>query len=215
MRVEGGLEGFAGEARARLERAQRELADQRQAEDATFASAEETFRAAISERVDRYLKSVQPRVGLLRRTLGGGRAILHVERVTADDSVLLLRLFTGAIPSRYGFLSDDSTDDALKPPTLLYPDDAGDGGDARPDVPALQARLSSEVGVHPVKGFIPVWVPSPEPRLFRLLSRGVVLEVEVADGRDFRNVLTAEEAERFAGHLVRLKLEGKLRLELS
>jgi hypothetical protein len=48
-----------------------------------------------------------------------------------------------------------------------------------------------------------------------MLQRGPVMEVELADGAAFRNILSREEAERFAGHLLRLKLEGKLELEIE
>ena len=41
------------------------------------------------------------------------------------------------------------------------------------------------------------------------------MEVEVAEGPGFRSILTREESERFAGHLLRLKLEGKLELEVE
>ncbi len=209
-------DAFLGQARARLDAARAELAAQEAQARAAFAAAEEACRSELAARVDRYLARARPRLKLLRRPAGAGRTILHAERVSPDEAVLLLRLFTGAIPSRYGFLADDSTDDALLPPTLLYADDEAARGQLRPDAGLLRARLEAAAPVQPVKGFLPVWVPVSDgaPALYRLLSRGVVLEVELADGAGFRNVLTREEAERFAGHLVRLKLEGKLELEL-
>jgi hypothetical protein len=51
--------------------------------------------------------------------------------------------------------------------------------------------------------------------LHRLRQRGAVIEVEVADGDAFRNVLTATEAERLAGALLRLKIDGRIQLELK
>ncbi len=60
-------------------------------------------------------------------------------------------------------------------------------------------------------------MPRPEAgeHFFRMLQRGPVMEVEVAEGEAFRNILSREEAERFAGHLLRLKLEEKIELELE
>jgi hypothetical protein len=41
------------------------------------------------------------------------------------------------------------------------------------------------------------------------------MEAELLDGDDFRSVLAREEAERLAGHLLRIKLGGGLDLELG
>jgi hypothetical protein len=131
--------------------------------------------------------------------------------------VLLLRLLTGALPTRYGFLRDDSTEDARLAPAALYPEE-GVGEDAlRPDAPALEARLRAGGAFLPVRGFLPLWVAGPdgEERLHRLLQRGPVLEMEVADGAGFRSLLTREEAERCTGRLLRLQLEGRLHLEVE
>ena len=69
----------------------------------------------------------------------------------------------------------------------------------------------------PLKGFLPVFVPRPGggEDFFRLLQRGAVLEVELAEGEGFRGMLTREESERFAGHLLRLNLHGRLVLEVE
>ncbi|MCU0702330.1 MAG: hypothetical protein MUC96_38025 [Myxococcaceae bacterium] len=48
----------------------------------------------------------------------------------------------------------------------------------------------------------------------RWLSRGAVLEAEVADGDGFRNLLSREEAEQLTGALLSLKLAGAIELEL-
>src|SRR5439155_9617369 len=129
-------------------------------------------------------------------------------RVKADESVMLLFLFNGKIASRHGFLFDDSTDDAQKAPQPLYAEE----GNAEERPADLPARLKSFGEVLPVKGFIPVPMGS---ELFRLLSRGPVMEVELASGAAFRNVLAKDEAERFAGYLLKLKLEGKIELEVE
>ncbi|NVJ03009.1 hypothetical protein HV824_33535, partial [Myxococcus sp. AM009] len=79
------------------------------------------------------------------------------------------------------------------------------------------ARVRGAGEVAPLKGFLPLFVPRPSggEDFFRLLQRGVVLEVEVSDGTAFRNVLSREESERFAGHLLRLKLEGRIGLDIE
>ena len=91
-------------------------------------------------------------------------------------------------------------------------------GEVRPDAPALEARVRAPGEVLPVKGFLPVFVPRPGGR------RGLLppAAARAGDGggggrgrRRFRSILSREEAERFAGHLLRLKLEGRLELEVE
>jgi hypothetical protein len=140
-----------------------------------------------------------------------------VERVGGDAPVLLLHLFTGRIPSRHGFLFDDSTEDVRLPPAPLYAEEGVASGEVRPGATALAERVRAPGEVLPVKGFLPVFVRRPEggEDFFRLLQRGPVMEVEVAEGEGFRGILTREESERFAGHLLRLKLAGRLELEVE
>jgi hypothetical protein len=167
--------------------------------------------------VRRYLEAAPPRLRLLLRRVGATRAILHLERVEGDAPVLLLYRFTGRIPSRYGFLFDDSTEGVGLPLAPLYPEEGVASSEVRPDAAGLAARVRAPGEVLPVKGLLPLFVPRPEggEDFFRFLQRGPVMEVEVAEGEGFRNVLTREESERFAGHLLRLKLEGKLELEVE
>jgi hypothetical protein len=154
---------------------------------------------------------------LLLRKVGATRAVLHVERVSGDTPLLLLYLFTGRIPSRHGFLFDDSTDDVSLPPAPLYAEEGVAPHEVRPEALALEARLRSPGEVLPVKGFLPVFVPRPGggEDFFRLLQRGPVMEVEVAEGGAFRAILSREESERFAGHLLRLNLQGQIVLEVE
>jgi hypothetical protein len=136
--------------------------------------------------------------------------------VSTDDAVLLLYVLTGRIPSRYDFLFDDSTDDVTLPPPPLYPDEGVGFAETRPGAQALAQRLRDMGPVLPVKGYLPVWVPRGSgEELFLLRERGPVMEAELLDGDGFRSVLEREEAERLAGHLLRLKLEGRIELELG
>jgi hypothetical protein len=212
-----GAESFLRGAEARLSQAREELAQKEADSEASYQKAFEEIRATIADRVRRYLEASRPRLQLLLRKVGTTRSILHVARVGSDEAVLLCFLFTGRIPSRYGFLVDDSTEDVSLQPAPLYPDEGVDPRDIRPDATALEARLGAPGQVLPLKGFVPVFVPRPAggADFFRMLQRGPVLEVEVADGSTFRNILSREESERFAGHLLRLKLEEKIELEIE
>ncbi|WP_317987938.1 hypothetical protein [Hyalangium gracile] len=212
-----GADTFLRGAEARLSQAREELARKEAESESFYQQAFAEIRTTLSDRVRRYLDGSRPRLHLLLRKVGATRSILHVARVGGDEAVLLCFLFSGRIPSRYGFLFDDSTEDVALPPAPLYPDEGVTPRDTRPEPAALEARLGAPGEVIPLKGFLPVFVPRPAggEDFFRMLQRGPVMEVEVADGAQFRNILSREEAERFAGHLLRLKLEGKLELEVE
>jgi hypothetical protein len=143
------------------------------------------------------------------RTLPGDRRILHLRRPSPDDAVLLLFAMTGRCPTRYGFLFDDSTDDVLLAPPALYAEEGV--VHVRPRPAELVAELEPRAAFWPVKGALLVVRPG---LTVRWLSRGAVLEAEVADGDAFRNLLSREEAEQITGVLLSLKLAGALGLEL-
>jgi hypothetical protein len=214
---EASMRDFLRQAEEKLSRAREALAREEAESEARYLAAFGELRSTLRERVRRHLGAAPLRLRLLLRKVGATRAILHVERVGGDTPVLLLHLFTGRIPSRHGFLFDDSTEDVSLPPAPLYPEEGVAPGEVRPEAPALIARVRAPGEVLPVKGFLPVFVPRPEggEDFFRLLQRGPVMEVEVAEGPGFRGILTREESERFAGHLLRLKLEGRLELEVE
>ncbi|WP_308809639.1 hypothetical protein [Archangium lansingense] len=215
--VDAPMRDFLRQAEEKLTRARETLAKDEAESEARYQAAFEEIRSTLRDRVRRYLAGSPPRLRLLLRKVGATRAILHLERVSGDAPVLLLYLFAGRIPSRHGFLFDDSTEDVSLSPAPFYPEEGVVPGEVRPEAPALVARVLAPGEVLPVKGFLPVFVPRPEggEDFFRLLQRGPVMEVEVAEGPGFRGVLTREESERFAGHLLRLKLEGKLELEVE
>jgi hypothetical protein len=210
-------EGFLRQAEEKLTRAREELARREAESEAVFQEAFKEIRATLTERVRRYLSGSRPGLKLLLRKVGATRSILHVARVAGDEALLLCYLFSSRIPSRYGFLFDDSTEDVSLPPAPLYPDEGVAASDVRPSAASLEARLRAPGEVLPIKGFLPLFVPRPEggEHFFRMLQRGPVMEVEVAEGEAFRNILSREEAERFAGHLLRLKLEEKIELEIE
>lgn len=211
------MRDFLRQAEEKLSRACEALVKDEAESETRYQSAFEELRSTVRDRVRRYLAAAPPRLRLLLRKVGATRAILHVERVSGDVPLLLLYLFAGRIPSRHDFLFDDSTEDVALPPAPLYAEEGVAQGEIRPEAPALVARVRAPGEVLPLKGFLPVFVPRPEggEDFFRLLQRGPVMEVEVAEGLGFRAVLTREESERFAGHLLRLKLEGRLELEVE
>lgn len=205
-----GLDEFLTDASKKLEQAKKEL---EAAAEASAAKWEETFakvRGEIKGRVQRQLKLVKPRLRLRVRTLAGDKRILHVDRPGADEAVLLCFLFTGKLPSRYGYLFDDSTDDLRETPPTLYAEEGVLPAHVRPDPHGLQLLLDDKSEVIPLKAMLPLRLPT----LLRLVERGPVMEVEVGDGTAFRNVLAKEEAEKIAGHLLKMKLEGWIELEL-
>ncbi|MCP3101778.1 hypothetical protein LZ198_23145 [Myxococcus sp. K15C18031901] len=208
---------FLREAEGRLASTRAALAEREAASEARYAEAFAEIRGTLRERVQRHLAVHRPRLTLLLRRVGTERSILHVERLSGDTPVLLCFLFSGRIPSRHGFLLDDSTEDVALAPAPLYPDEGVEPSQVRPDAAGLEARVSEAQEVVPLKGMLPLRVPRPGggEDFFRLLQRGAVLEVEVAEGTSFRNVLSREESERFAGHLLRLKLSGRIDLDLE
>lgn len=211
------MRDFLRQAEEKLTGAREALAKDEAESEARYRAAFEELRATIRDRVRRYLAASPPRLRLLLRKVGATRAVLHVERVSGDAPLLLLYLFAGRIPSRYGFLHDDSTEDVALSPAPLYPEEGVVPGEVRPEASVLVERVRGPGEVLPVKGFLPVFVPKSGggEDFFRLLQRGPVMEVEVAEGSGFRGILTREESERFAGHLLRLKLEGRLELEVE
>jgi hypothetical protein len=213
----GGARDFLREAEEKLARTREALDTEEAASEAHFQEAFAELRATLKARVQRYRSTAPPHLRLLLRKVGATRVILHVERVRADEAVLLLDLFVGRLPSRHGFLFDDTTEDVRLPPAPLYAEEGVAAADIRPDAQGLAVRVRAPGEVLPAKGFLPLFVPRPEggEDFFRLLQRGPVMEVEVAEGQAFRNVLSREESERFAGYLLRLKLLGKLELEVE
>lgn len=189
---------------------------ERAAMEASFAQALSDLKAELQARVARCVGKVRPRLRLFVRNLGPGRRILHLDRLDDDAAVILTYLLAGVLPTRHGFLRDDSTEDVSLPPAPLYPEEGIAGEAVRPKAPALAARFETPADFVPIKGFLPLKVPRPGGFAFyRLLMRGPVLEVERVDGEGFSPILAQDEAERLAGHLVRLKLAGKVELEIE
>lgn len=204
---------YLREGSARLAQARAELEASSAASDAAFASALAAAQQEVTGHLARLDQTVRPKLVLMLRALAGDRRILHVERLSADAAVHLAWVLTGKLPSRHGFAFDDSTDDVLAAPSVLYPEEGVLPETARPTPAQLRSLLEGAHPVLPMKGMIPFLLPGGA--LIRLLQRGPVMELELADAEAFRSVLTVEEAERIAGHFVALRLQGRLELELA
>ncbi len=210
------LDAFLGEAEEKLARARDALQAELRDEEGHFARAFAQVQEETLQRVRRTLEKVRPVVRVRLRSISPSRMMLHIDRPGPDDAVLLLYVLSGRIPSRYGYLFDDSTDDVALAPPPLYPDEGIGASETRPTVEAMRELARSDRTVLPVKGGVPLFVANLAggEDFFRLLQRGPVMEVELQDGPQFRSVLSREEGERFAGHLLRLKLQAKIELEV-
>lgn len=207
-----GLALFQSESKKKLDALRASVAATERAETEQFVQRELALMTELRQRVERRAALAQkPVLRVMLRSMPNDQRILHLERLAADDAVSVFFVLTGKLPSRYGFLFDDSTDDVTQSPPWLYADEGVT--DTKPTPAALQAKLESLGEVWPVKGMMPLWLPG-DRRMARWLQRGPVMEAEVADGDTFRNVLTPDEAERMLGALLSLKLAGRLELEL-
>ena len=206
----GALEVFLAEAKGKLAAAQQQLEERARAAEQAFLEELAKVKEALHSRIARQSAAVRPVFKLMIRVLPGERRILHAHRLGPDESVIALFALTGRIPSRYGFLFDDSTDDALAAPPMLYADEGVT--QLRPTAEVLARTLEERRDVWPVKGMLPLTLP--DGSWLRWITRGAVLEAEVQDGEGFRNLLTQQEAERVTGLLLSHKLAGKLELEL-
>lgn len=211
------LGAFVAQAQQSLERA-REALERRTAElEARFTHERAALEETILTRVQRRLTQVRPLFRVLVRPAGADRRILHVERLRPDDAVVALFALTGKIPSRYGFLFDDSTEDVALAPAPLYAEEGLSAAEVRPPAGVLASIVAAPGRVLPVKGLLPLRVRLPDggAGFARLLQRGPVMEAELQEGDGFRGLLTVTEAEQLAAELLRLKLEGRLELELA
>jgi hypothetical protein len=203
-----GLAQASAEAEAKLRAVREDFAHQIARAEQGYALEVERLRSALLERVRRHAAVSRPDFRVAVRVVGE-RRILHAKRLSDDDAVLALFALTGRAPSRYGFLADDSTDDVRAAPPSLYPDEGLT--EVRPPPAALLASLKERTELWPVKGCLPLLHGE---RLVRWVSRGAVLEAELAEGGGWRNLLTRDEAEQLTGLLLALKLAGKIDFEL-
>lgn len=211
-----GLEALVVEAEARVSAGREALEQQLAGELSGCERACAEAEAAVISRVARYAAGVAVPVRLMLRPVGTARAVLHLGRLAPDEAVLLFHLLTGAVPSRHRFLEDEATEDLSLGAPPLYADAGVGPEELRPAPEALAARLVAGGPVLPVRGFIPLRLPAEGggQALFRFLQRGPVLELERLQGGAFTSVLPLEQAEQVAGLLLRLRVEGRVLLDV-
>jgi hypothetical protein len=203
------LAKMADDARASWEASKAALERRAADSEAALDRATAEVVAELIRRVRAQASSVPPPLELMVRVLPGDHRILHARRPSPDGAVLLLHAMSGRVPTRYGFLFDDSTDDALLAPPTLYADEGLANTRLKPS--ELVSALTAMDRLWPLKGML---LQLGSDLTVRWLSRGAVLEAEVMDHDGFRNRLTRDEAERITGALLSMKLEGRLELEL-
>lgn len=210
------VDAFISKTSERLDAARKKLAGAVELSESQWAEVLAEAKSTVTSRVERTVKLAKPSLRLLLRALAQNRRILHLERLSGDAPVLVHSVLAGAVPSRYEFLFDDSTDDVSQAPAALYVEEGVVAFDARARPSRQLELLEAAQGVFPSKGMIPFRVPQPASTLHvRFLQRGPVAEAEIADGESWRSVLTVEEAEVIAGWLIKLQLEGKLSVALA
>jgi hypothetical protein len=204
-------QAFLSEAESKLGGARAHLAERERQHGLAHARAEARLVEVILGRVKR--PGPKPALVLRLRTLSQGRVILHLDRLRGDDPVKLFFLLTGLVPTHENFLDDESTDDLHAGPLHFYRGEGVADERLRPTAPQLKAMLSSMSSVAPVRAALPFL--DPAGRLWRFVPRGPVLELELAEGDGFRNLLTRLEGEEGAGVLLKLRLAGQVDLTLE
>jgi len=218
LTVPDALPRFVAEAEGRLAASRAALAERERVAREQAEAQLDGGRAEVLAALARYRELAPLRLTLMRRPVAGGRAILHLERPPPDAAMVLAWVLTGKVPTRYGYLFDEASDDPLQAPPFLYPEAGIGPGALRPDAAQLRSLLEGPHQELPLRGMIPALVPlpgTPAPALVRWRSRGAVLELEWEEAGGFRQLLTSAEASAAAGSLLRLQLEGTLQLELQ
>jgi hypothetical protein len=211
------LEAVVAEARKKAEAMVRDT-QKTLAEALERAEVEVTRREGeIHALITRVLKVVRPRLRVKVIPVAGGRAIVQAERLGEDEAVLLHAAWNqGRIPSRHGFFSDDTTEDALQAPPRLYAEMGV--AEVRPGADLEEALYDDPARkIVPAKGFIPLRLETnPWPR-FRLVNRGPVGEFECREdlARSYEHVMTRVHAELLAGWIIHLKMSGRLDAEVK
>lgn len=207
---------FIQKAEAELKQGRDELDRRLQQAESEHIEKLAAIKAHLRGQVERFAEKVRPNIVIRRRKLANGSVILHLDRLSPDESVLAMYIFTMKLPTRHGFLLDDSTDDASLPPPQLYPDEGVLASRVRPSPAELRDLIVAGRDFVPVKAMLPLLINAEQGGVdvVRFLMRGAVLEGEILEGDAFRNMLTQDEAERVVGALIRSKLAERIELEV-
>ncbi len=202
-----------GDIEARLNAASEATRVESSQWQAALLAAFETARATLVTRAQRHAVLARPQLVVRVRSLPRGQALVHVDRLSAPEAISLCILLAGRVPTRFEFLGDDSQQSLERGFDFAYAADL----EARLGATDLTAAamLRTPAQFIPVKAMIPLRAPADSGPVFRFVSRGPVLEAEIAEGEAFRNVLQQSEAEAVAARLLELKLAGRVGLVLA
>jgi hypothetical protein len=183
-------------------------------ESAEFENEIQTLSSRIKEdlyqRVQKRCELLKVKLTLYVRDIGSNATMLHLGKLSEEEALIAMFLFSEKIPSRYGAHLDDSVDSVLLPEANVFVEESVDV--SRMEPLALISLLNSDAKVIPMKGSIPMKVGT---QWIRWVSRGPILEAEFIELHGYRNTMTRDEAEEVLGQFIQLKLSGKIELELG
>ena len=209
------LAAFHAQAQEELDAGRKALQLRARREDKQAQALDARVRKALLQRADAHLSIHRPHLAVTAHPVGAAQVMLEVARFGDEDAVLLTRLLHGRLPTRWGFFADDTTEDLARGPARFYADE-GLTALHPADASAEDAVLHGPGPFLPLRGLIPFTIPGkPWPR-FRLVHHGPIAQVEARpEGGAYAHVLQREDGELLTGHLLRLKLAGKLQLTLD
>lgn len=214
----GGLEAAVAEGRESMESAREGLEAWAAEEGARIAAAHEEAEAQVAERAEAYAAHRVPELSVKVARVAGGRRVVHLDRPTRDDAVILCALLAGRPPSRHDFLEDDAVDVVDGPVHLavrtagIDPAAVAEGGAEAEDA------LATDPGhrLLPIRAHLPVRLPDVEWPRMRFVLRGRIVELESRhEGEPYAPLVPTADAELLTGYLVSLKIRGLVAVDLE
>lgn len=210
-----GLQALAAEAEARLLAARAAL-QERRARELGALDEEQTALRAHAEALIARAGEVRPSLEVEVARLGPSHVIVQLRSPTDDEALLLLDRLAGRLPTRWGYLRDDTVHELGHAAPLFYPDEGLSPEEASTEEDAAQASLDERTGRFlPVRGHLPIALDGAPGLQARFVHRGPVLELQCrrAPGA-FQTHVPREDAEHVTARLLLLKLSRRLELEL-
>lgn len=211
-----GLGAFQREAEEELRKARLLLEDRSTGEESLFESELARVRAEIRSRVEAVLVGYRPRLKARVQPVGREHSLVHVERPGDDDAVLLQYVLTGKLFTRYDAFFDDSVDDLTLGPPRFYAEEGLTQNRFETIDEEDAIVVEPEREFVPLKGVIMFRIPGHDFPRFRIVNRGPMSEVEArTEGGDYQHLMPRAAAELLSAYLLRLRVAGKLDVELS
>jgi hypothetical protein len=181
--------------------------------NAGITALSQRIQRTLIERTQSYGRVKTVKIKLFVRGISSSVRMLHVERLSEEDGLLLMFVLTGKIPSRYGAHLDDSVSEVSEPPALFFEEEGVSLRDGdRVNSQRCLELLNGQTAVLPVRGFIPMPIGQ---RWLRWVARGPLMEAEFIEPSGFRNALSCAEAEEILAELLRYQRLGRIGLELG